>query len=192
MKKTIPLLLATLIAAPVFAQSLQGDVNRDLRQQQRIESGLKSGQLTTREAARLEREEAGVERAEAKASRDGTISAKEQARITRMENKVSADIKAEKHDGQVGNPNAASSQRMQADVQRNINQQQRIANGLQDGSLTNREAGKLERGQARTERLEARAGANGHVSAAEQARVQRSENHQSRRIHRERHDGQHG
>lgn len=192
MKKTLPLLLAALIAAPVFAQSAQTEVNRDLRQQQRIESGLQSGQLNTREAARLEREQAGVDHAEAKAMRDGTVSAREQARIDRMQNKVSADIRAEKHDGQVGNPNSASSQRMQADVQRDINQQQRIANGMKDGSLTTHEAGKLERGQARSERLEARAGANGHVSAAEQARVQRSENHQSRRIRHERHDRQHG
>ena len=190
MKKTIPVFLVGLLAAPVFAQTVLNDANRDLRQQARIEAGLKSGQLTTREAARLEHEEAGVERTEAKALKDGTLSAKEQARINRMENRVSADIRAEKHDAQTGNPNAASSQRMQADVQRNINQQQRISNGIKDGSLTNREVGKLERGQARTERKEYRAGIDGHVSATEQAQVQGSENRQSRRIHRERHDDQ--
>ena len=49
---------------------------------------------------------------------------------------------------------------------------------------------KLERGQAHVQGKEARAGCDGHVSAAEQARVQRSENRQSRRIRNEKHDGQ--
>jgi hypothetical protein len=37
---------------------------------------------------------------------------------------------------------------------------------------------------------EARAGRDGHVGAAEQARVQHAENQQSRRIHHEKHDAQ--
>jgi len=41
---------------------------------------------------------------------------------------------------------------MQADVQRNINQQQRVEQGVKSGQLTNREAGKLENGQARVDR----------------------------------------
>jgi hypothetical protein len=79
---------------------------------------------------------------------------------------------------------------MQADVQRNINQQQRVEAGVQNGSLTNREVAKLERGQAKVDRKEAVAGADGHVGAHEQARIQRSENHQSKRIHRQKHDAQ--
>jgi hypothetical protein len=79
---------------------------------------------------------------------------------------------------------------MQADVQRNINQQQRIEQGVKSGSLTTREAAKLERGQARDTRLEARAGADGNVGAREQRRIQKNENQQSRRIHREKHDAQ--
>jgi hypothetical protein len=73
-------------------------------------------------------------------------------------------------------------------VQRDVNQQQRIENGTRSGALSNREAGALERGQAHVDAREARAARNGQVSAAEQARVQRSENRQSRRIHREKHD----
>ena len=75
-------------------------------------------------------------------------------------------------------------------VQRDVNQQQRIEQGVQSGSLTTREAGKLERGQANVDRREARAGADGQVSAKEQRRVQQAENRQSRRIHREKHDAQ--
>jgi hypothetical protein len=77
---------------------------------------------------------------------------------------------------------------MQTDVQRNVDQQQRIANGMQKGALTNKETGSLERGQAHVDRREANAARNGHVSAGEQRRIQRSENHQSNRIFNKKHN----
>jgi hypothetical protein len=185
----LPVLLAGLLAAPVFAQTA-GEVQRNVNQETRIENGLKSGALTTREAAKLEREEAHVDKAEARALRDGKLSAAEQNRVQRMQNKVSRDIAHETHDVQKGNPTSASSLRMQADVQRNINQQQRVENGIKDGSLTKHEAARLERGQAQVERKEARAGHDGHVSAGEEKRIQHAENRQSHRIFRQRHDRQ--
>ena len=121
---------------------------------------------------------------------DGKLTPAEKARLAREQNRVSRDIYREKHDAQTGNPNSASSQRMQADVQRNINQQERIEQGVKSGSLTTREAAKLERGQARDSRLEARAGADGKVGPREQRRIQKSENRESRKIRREKHDAQ--
>ena len=180
--------LGLAFCGAVFAQA--GTVQRDVNQQQRIEQGLQSGQLTTREASKLEREESRVERDQARAMQDGKLSPAEKARLAREQNKVSRDIYREKHNAQTGNPNSASSQRMQADVQRNINQQQRIEQGVKSGALTNRETAKLERGEARIDRKEARAGANGNVSAAEQRRIQRAENRESRRIYKEKHDAQ--
>lgn len=180
----------TLFSAAAFAQSVGTEVQRDINQQKRIEQGLKSGQLNTREAARLEREESRVERMEANAMRDGKLSDSEKRRINAAQNKVSQDIYREKHDAQTGNPNSPSSKRMQADVQRNINQQARIEQGIKSGELTTRETARLERGQARVNRAEAQAGADGHVGANEQQRIQRSENKQSKKIHREKHDAQ--
>ncbi|MFC3107116.1 hypothetical protein ACFQAT_20940 [Undibacterium arcticum] len=188
--KMIPLLLVSFLAAPVFAQSTATEVKRDVNQQQRIENGLKSGQLNTREAAKLEHEETRVDRAQANALKDGKFSVTEKARIEQMQNKVSNDIHADRTNAQTGNPDSTSSKRMQADVQRNVNQEQRIEAGVKNGSLTNHEVAKLERGQARIDAKEAVAGHDGHVSAAEQARVQRTENRQSRRIHRQKHDAQ--
>jgi hypothetical protein len=121
---------------------------------------------------------------------DGKLTPAEKARLAREQDRVSRDIYREKHNAQTGNPNSASSQRMQADVQRNINQQERIEQGVKSGSLTTREAAKLERGQARDSRLEARAGADGNASAREQRRIQKNENRESRKIHREKHDAQ--
>lgn len=173
-----------------WADNAADVVKRDVNQEKRIEEGLKSGTLNTREAARLEGEEARINRMESNAAKDGVITKREKARIERAQNKASRDIWREKHDAQQGNPNSASSQRMQADVQRNVNQQERIEQGIENGSVTNKELSNLERGQARVDRKEARAGADGHVSAQEQEHVQAAEHRQSRRIHRLKHNEQ--
>ena len=189
-------LLAAAAALALLANAAQAQapaasaVQRNVNQQTRIEQGLQSGALSTQEAAKLEKEQAAVSRVEARSAKDGTVTAAEQARINALQNKSSADIAAAKHNAVTGNPESKSSQRMQADVQRDINQQKRIQAGAADGSLTTHEVGKLERGQSRAERRQARAGADGHVGAAEQAHIQRTENAQSRKIHRQRHDGQ--
>ena len=178
--------LALAFSGAVFAQA--NTVQRDANQQQRIEQGLKSGELSTKEASKLERGEAHVDKMEQNALKDGKMTPAEKARIERAQNAESKAIYDAKHNDVKGNPNSASSQRMQADVQRNVNQEKRIDQGVQSGQLTNKEAGKLEGGQARTDRKEARAGADGHVGAGEQRRIQRSENHQSKEIHRKKHN----
>jgi hypothetical protein len=181
--------LGSLAGSAAFAQNAVNDQQRDVNQQQRIEQGLQSGQLTSKEAGQLERGQQKIDRMEAKDLKNGSISSAEQAKLNSMENRESSAIYNDKHNAATGNPNSASSQRMQADVQRNVNQQQRIANGIQNGSLTNREVGSLERGQAHVDRKEANAAANGHVSAGEQANIQGSENHQSNRVYNKKHNG---
>lgn len=82
--------LAVAFAAPAFAQTTSptaSDVQRNVNQQQRIEEGLKSGQLNTREAGKLERGEARIEKMEANAGQNGSVSAREQARITAAQNR---------------------------------------------------------------------------------------------------------
>ncbi|MBV8742015.1 MAG: hypothetical protein JOZ12_09515 [Sinobacteraceae bacterium] len=180
--------ITALLGTAAFAQNVQQDQQRDVNQQQRIEQGLQSGQLSTREAGQLERQQQHIDRMEAHDLKNGSISPAEQARLNAAQNRASASIYADKHNGVRGNPNSASSKRMQADVQRNVNQQQRIANGINNGSLTNRETGALERGQAHVARREANAAANGRVNAAEQRKIQRAENRQSARIYRKKHN----
>ncbi|HTO48253.1 MAG TPA: hypothetical protein VML91_11495 [Burkholderiales bacterium] len=189
-KTAVAIAVGTLFAGAALAQTAASEVQRNVNQQERIEQGLKSGQLTTREASQLERGEAKIDKMESKALSDGKLSADEKARIQRAQNTESRAIDRDKHNAAVGNPNSASSRRMQADVQRNVNQQRRIEQGVKSGQLTNREAGRLERGQAHENRMEARAGRDGHVGAREHGRIQTAENRQSDRIHREKHDGQ--
>ncbi|HTF15773.1 MAG TPA: hypothetical protein VK643_14000 [Burkholderiales bacterium] len=186
----IAVAVAGLFSVAASAQTAGSEVQRNVNQQQRIEQGIQSGQLTNREAGKLERGEARIERMESNAAKDGKLSAGEKARIQRAQNQESRQINRLENNAAKGNPNSASSQRMQADVQRNVNQQQRIEQGIQSGQLTNREAGKLERGQARVNRAEARAGADGKVGPNEQRGIQKAENRQSKRIYREKHDAQ--
>jgi len=187
---TLQLIALSALTSAAWAQTTaEKDQQRDVNQQQRIEQGLQSGQLSTKEAGSLERQEQHVDKMEAHDMKNGSIGPAEQARLNAAQNRVSKDIAADKHNGVTGNSNSASSQRMQADVQRNVNQQQRIQYGMDNGSLTNREAGKLERGQAHVNRREANAAANGHVGAREQRGIQRADNRQSGRIYRKKHNG---
>ena len=69
-------------------------------------------------------------------------------------------------------------------------QQRRIRRGVRNGSLTKKEAAKLEAGQAKTRRMERRAKADGNVTRKERAKLQHRENKTSRRIYRQKHDNQ--
>jgi hypothetical protein len=187
---TTALLTAILASPAAFAAgpNNDADVQTNVQEQQQIEQGLQSGQLSTGEASKLEKDEQQIDRTESQADRNGSISPAEQAKIQKEQAHEQNQLNKLESNGVTGNPNSASSQRMQADVQRNVNQQQRIEQGAQSGSLNNKEVGKLERGQAHVNGAEARAGANGHISKAEQASIQGKENHQSKRIYRKKHN----
>jgi hypothetical protein len=182
------LALSSVVSAGALAQSAASESQRDTNQQNRVEQGLKSGQLTTREAGKLERDEQRIGRTQARDMKDGTLTTQEKAQIQREQNQASRQIYQDKHNAATGNPDSRSSRRMQADVQRNANQQARIHQGVETGQLSNHEAGALERGQAHVDRSEANAARNGRVGAHEQARTQAKENRQSGRVYRKKHN----
>ncbi len=72
-------------------------------------------------------------------------------------------------------------------------QQKRIANGINNGSLTPKEASHLEKREASIQNQEQRdmAKHNGHLTKAEQRQLNRRENRTSRAIYRDKHNGQH-
>ncbi len=73
---------------------------------------------------------------------------------------------------------------------REARQQTRIYNGAQDGSLTPREFRRLERGEQRIDRAEARAKADGVVTRGERRHLDRMLDRQSAAIYHQRHDKQ--
>lgn len=180
--------LAALLSLPAMAQTAGYEASRDANQQRMIQQGLQNGSLSTGEAARLEQGESRIDRMQSAADRNGSISAPEAARINRAQDAQHRAIAGAEHNDVRGNPNSPSSRRMQADVARDAHQQQRIANGVQNGQLTNREAGRMEHREAHLDRRESRAGRDGHVGPHEQHGIQRQANRDSRAIHHDRHD----
>lgn len=159
------------------------ETGRDVDQQKRIEQGLQSGQLTSGEARKLEAGEARIDKTEQRDLRNGSLSASERAQIQRQQNRESKAIYSQKHDAQTGNPDSLKSNMEQANVQRNINQEQRLHNGVKNGSLTNRELSRAEGGEAHVDRMESR-----RDTLRQTGRVQRADNRDSRRIHRAKHN----
>ena len=68
-------------------------------------------------------------------------------------------------------------------------QANRIAKGQATGQLSNQEAARLNAGQAKVAGMKAGAKADGKVTRAERAAIQKEQNKQSRRIKKQKHDG---
>src|SRR6201996_3659906 len=100
------LLAAALVAVPAtsaFAQTTKYERHhiaaRKENQQDRIAQGVKSGQLTPRETARLETKEARLNRQvrRDRVGHDGRLTPVERAQVNREQNRLSRDIYREKH-----------------------------------------------------------------------------------------------
>lgn len=101
--KTIAVIAALFTVAISSAHAEQGGSRadrREARQDARIEQGVQSGQLTEKEAAKLQKGQAHVDRLEDKAMADGTVTEKESKRIEHAQDVQSRRIAREKHDGQ--------------------------------------------------------------------------------------------
>ncbi len=74
---------------------------REKRQQQRINEGVESGELTKKEAAKLKAQEAKLHREIKKDRKDGGgLTAKERAKISAKQDRLSRRIAKQKHDKQ--------------------------------------------------------------------------------------------
>ncbi len=104
MKKEIMTVMAGMMvigASAAFAGTESPVIDqRQQNQQQRIDQGVASGQLTPREAGRLEAGQARVEQREARMKSDGALSKKERVQLTRQQNRASKRIYRQKHDRQ--------------------------------------------------------------------------------------------
>src|SRR5262249_57796187 len=112
---------------------------RERRQQRRVADGLKDGSITSGEAARIERDEAKIQRDEAKAKADGVVTRRERARLNRELNHTSREIHRDRR-------NTPGIDR------REQNQQNRVAGGVKNGSLTRGEAPKNEKDETKIQR----------------------------------------
>lgn len=97
---TAAVLAALSLAAFAQTTSTPRIDQRQENQQQRIDQGAKSGQLTRKEAARLEKGQARIRKMEKDAMADGKVTAKERLRIAKAQDREGRRIAREKHDKQ--------------------------------------------------------------------------------------------
>jgi len=167
-------LFSTVIVAALAAGAFgQNEVNaRRENQQERIANGVKSGQLTARETANLEKKESNINK-EVRADRKqngGNLTNNEKRQINRQQNVVSGQIHGDK-------TNAATQKYGANEVDaRRANQQNRIANGIASGKLNAGETAKLERKEV---------GVNHLVAADRKANGGNLTNNQKRQINGE-------
>ena len=92
---------AVLVALYGSSCAMASSINeRQSNQQNRIEQGVYTGELTQKEANILGRQQVKTHRKEARFKSDGTFTVKERARIHRDLNRNSRNIHRQKHDGQ--------------------------------------------------------------------------------------------
>ena len=75
--------------------------------------------------------------------------------------------------------------------QRQLNQENRIQQGVQSGSLTQKEAANLEKGQTHVQNMENKALSDGKITQKEAQRINETQNKQGRKIEQQKHDQQH-
>ncbi|MPZ31941.1 MAG: hypothetical protein GEV13_13235 [Rhodospirillales bacterium] len=101
--RTIPyaaLAGSLLVGGSAYAQSMYSIDQRQDYQQNRIEQGIRSGQITRGEAYRLEQGERAVDRAQARARADGVVTYQERNRIDNMVDRQGRQIYRQGHDRQ--------------------------------------------------------------------------------------------
>src|SRR5665213_2882772 len=91
-------LLAATSAAN--AQSMYDINQRQDVQQDRIDHGVRDGQITRSEQGRLEQGERNINRAQRQAEADGHVTSQERARIDRMTDREGRQINQQSHDRQ--------------------------------------------------------------------------------------------
>ena len=109
MIKTLSLAAAACaFAAVALAAPAEARVNqRQHTQHHRIAQGVKSGQLTRNEAARLRNQQRHIARYEARSRADGNgYTMRERARTEAMQDRASQNIRNQKHDTQTRAPAA--------------------------------------------------------------------------------------
>jgi hypothetical protein len=107
MRKIVSFLVAVVFilgASSVSMAGSRGINSRQHREQQRINQGIRSGELTRLEARRVEAGLSRIRRDERRARSDGDLSPRERARLHRELNRESRAIHRQTHDEQDRNP----------------------------------------------------------------------------------------
>jgi hypothetical protein len=157
---------------------------REANQDQRIANGLRSGQMTSGEAARAEQTQSNIDRQvhDDREANGGKLTGAERQQINGEQNAASRQIYDEKHNGNTVTPNEVDN--------REANQQQRTAEGLRSGQMTSGEAARTNENQAAVAQQvhDERTANGGALTKQEKQQANKEENKNSKQIYNEKHN----
>jgi hypothetical protein len=189
-------LIALMVPAAFAQQSGSSSTNtttanpptvqqRKENQQDRIANGIQSGQLTAGETKNLETKEAGLNKEEKnmRSADNGKLTSADRTKLQGQQNNLSNKIYQDKH-----NANTAHYGNNQVG-QRRENQQDRIANGVRNGSLTAGQTAKLENKEQGVNRTVSgmRQANGGKLTNADKKAVNQQQNKVSKQIYNKKH-----
>jgi hypothetical protein len=181
-------LIAAVLVGGLWAQTPSGSEihKRKENQQDRIANGVASGQLTAGETAKIEKQEARLNKEISKdrGANGGTLTDAQKRQVMRQQNRLSKEIYTDKH-------NVAVQHYGNNEIdKRRENQQDRIADGIKSGQLTASEASRLERQESRinTEVRKDRKVNGGSLTKDQKAAVNRQLNRESTRVYSKKHN----
>ena len=193
MKKFSAVVL-TLAGVLAVVGASQADANRTRdpgvnqrqhNQRERIQQGVKSGELTRRETGRLAEEQRDVRQLERAYKSDGTLTGAERRDLQHEQNQASHDIYRQKHDDQERPPAAVRDPGVN---ERQANQTARIQQGVKSGGLTHDEAQDLRTERRDIRDLEHTYKEDGTLTRDERQDLHQQLNQQSQEIYEEKHD----
>jgi len=103
MKKVMRLVMASVLSVAISGIALAGTTNdpgiqkREQNQEKRIDQGVQSGQLTPKEAGKLEAQQTKIKQDEERMKADGTLTPAERRKLKREQNRASKNIYRKKH-----------------------------------------------------------------------------------------------
>jgi hypothetical protein len=157
---------------------------REANQDQRISNGLRSGQMTSGEAAKAERTQSNIDQQvhNDREANGGKLTGQERQQINSEQNAASRQIYNEKHNGNTVKPNEVDD--------REANQQQRTAEGLRSGQMTSGEAARTNQNQAKVAQQvhNERTANGGALTKQQKQQVNREQNKNSKQIYNEKHN----
>jgi hypothetical protein len=190
------LLVLTMVALSTAGPSLaQADSQRGVRdprvnarqqvQRERIQQGVRSGELTRRETSQARETQRDVRELERGYKSDGKLTGAERRDLNREQSQASRQLYRNKHDAQERAPAAVRDPLIN---QQQANQAARTAQGVKTGELTRSEAQEL-RGERRDiQQLERDYKSDGGLTGAERRDLNQQLNQNSREIYEEKHD----
>ena len=195
--------MRALIAMTVVAFSMLGpceadaDTQRGARdprinarqhvQRERIQQGVRSGELTRRETQRAVENQRDIRQLERAYQSDGELTRNERRDLTHEQNQASRQLYHDKHDAQDRAPAAVRDPMVN---QRQANQAGRVVEGVKSGELTRDEAHELRAERRDIRDLERDYKSDRVLTPEERRDLNQQLNQNSREIFEEKHDAE--